>query len=348
MIPHSRPTIDEKDALAVAEVVRSGLLAQGEKVRSLEEGMALCSGKRHAAAVSSGTAALHLSLESLGIGREDFVALPSFACSALLHSVGMTGAAPLLIDIDASTLQMDLEDLRKRITKKTRAIILPHAFGFPVDPGPFLEFGVPVIEDCAQAIGARLRENPVGSFGAVSVFSFYATKVLAAGEGGMVCSDSEEIILKVRDLREYDNKEDFTQRFNYKMTDIHAALGLSQLKRIDRFIERRRKIAQIYEQSFSSLPLILPRGIPQGDPIYFRYVIQLPEGMEIEKFIRRMRQKGIVCMRPVFKPLHHLLKQRGFPGTDTAWKRSVSVPIYPGLRGDQITTVIEAIKGFFG
>ncbi|MBI5185560.1 MAG: DegT/DnrJ/EryC1/StrS family aminotransferase [Nitrospinae bacterium] len=343
MVPHSKPTLDEEDARAVADVVHSGYIAEGEKVLAFEAESARLAGKKYAAAVSSGTAALHLSLLSLGIGSGDFVALPSFVCASLFHAIGMAGAKPLLVDIDPATFLIDQADLEKKIMQGAKAVIVPHPFGFPEDMESIRRFGVPVLEDCAQSIGARLGGKPVGAFGEISLFSFYATKVLATGEGGMACSDSLETISRIKDWREYDNKGDLAQRFNYKMTDIQAALGLSQLKKLDGFIKRRREIAGLYDQRFSGLPVMLPQKMPGREPIYFRYVIQLRDGSRVEEFLAGARDRGAACMRPIFKPLHRLLGQGGFPGTDAAWERSVSIPIYPGLREDEIETVINAV-----
>jgi dTDP-4-amino-4,6-dideoxygalactose transaminase len=346
MIPHSKPTLDEDDACAVAEVVRSGFIAQGEKVLAFEAKAARLAGKKFAAAVSSGTAGLHLSLLSLGISPGDSVALPSFVCSSLLHALGMVGAKPLLVDIDPATFLMDTVDMERRVKHGAKAVIVPHPFGFPEEMETLQRLGIPVIEDCAQSIGARLGGRPVGAFGEISLFSFYATKVMATGEGGMACSDSLETISRIKDWREYDNKGDLTQRFNYKMTDIQAGLGLSQIKKLPGFVERRREIARLYDQRFAALPVILPPRMSGREPIFFRYVLQLRDGSRVEEFLSSAREKGVACMRPIFKPLHRILGLSGFPGTDTAWDRSVSIPIYPSLKEEEIETIIDAVLGF--
>lgn len=343
MIPHSRPAFDEKDAQAVAEVVRSGFVAEGEKVRVFEEKVAKAAGKKFGAAVSSGTAALHLSLLSLGIGPGHEVALPSYVCSSLLHAVRMAGMEPLLVDAMPGDFHMDPAHLEKHITAKTKAAIVPHPFGFLADLTPFKKMGIPIIEDCAQSIGATLGGRPAGSFGDLSIFSFYATKVLAAGEGGMVCSDSEEIISKIRDLRGYDNKDDDVPRFNYKMTDLQAALGISQLEKLEGFIRRRREIARRYDESFSSLSLLLPSVKDRDGSIYFRYIVRLLLGRGVDDFINQMGAEGVVCMRPIHKPLHRILGQKDFPCADEAWERSVSIPLYPALRDDEVERIMAAV-----
>ena len=343
MIPHSKPLFDEKDAQAVAEVVRSGFVAEGEKVHVFEKKVAETAGKKFGAAVSSGTAALHLSLLSLGIGPGHVVALPSYVCSSLLHAVRMAGAEPLLVDAMPGDFHMDPAHLEKNITARTKAVIVPHPFGFLADLASFKKLGIPIIEDCAQSIGATLGGRPAGAFGDLSIFSFYATKVLATGEGGMVCSDSEEIISRVRDLRGYDNKDDDIRRFNYKMTDLQAALGISQLEKLEGFIQRRRDIARRYDESFASLPLVLPSVKDRNGSIYFRYIIRLPLGRSVEGFMDQMGAEGVVCMRPIHKPLHRILSQKGFPCADEAWERSDSVPLYPGLKEKEVERIMAAV-----
>ena len=219
VIPHSRPTLDGGDVSSVSEVIRSGQIVQDEVVGEFEKKVAKYIGVNGAAATSTGTSALHLSLLALGIKKGDHVAIPGFVCSALLNVVKYVGAHPILVDVDPETYNIDVHDLRKKIKKTTRAIILPHQFGLPADIDEVMSLGVPVIEDCAQAIGAVYKGEKTGSFGTLSCFSFYATKVLSTGEGGMVVSNSRKLLKKIRDLREYDNKKNYSIRYNYKMTD---------------------------------------------------------------------------------------------------------------------------------
>ncbi|MDP3286082.1 MAG: DegT/DnrJ/EryC1/StrS aminotransferase family protein, partial [Desulfobacterales bacterium] len=223
IIPHSRPTIDQEETAAVVSVLQSGQLAQGEQVLYFEKALALLIGVVGAVAVSSGTAALHLALLALEIGEDDEVVIPSFVCPALLNAIRYVRAVPVLADINPETFNMDVRDLRKRLTGKTKAIIVPHIFGLPADIREIVSLGVPVIEDCAQSLGSRYEGSPAGSFGALSVFSFYATKVICTGEGGMIASGDSQLLGKIRDLRDYDEKDDGRLRYNYKLTDLQAA-----------------------------------------------------------------------------------------------------------------------------
>jgi len=267
MIPHSRPTINKRDIEAVSEVIRSGKLSQGQKVEEFEKSLASYIGVKGAVALSSGTAALHLSLLCLGIREGDEVIIPSYTCSALLNAVMITGAVPRFADIERDTYNIDpdiVENyLRKKKKTRAKAIILVHSFGEPADIDSFLDiskrYGIQIIEDSAQALGATYKGRKVSSYGLISVLSFYATKVITTGEGGMLLSNSSDIINRAKDIREYDKKERFKLRYNYKMTDMAAALGLSQLKKLPSFIKRRKGIAHTYDSVLKREKKNLPK-----------------------------------------------------------------------------------------
>ncbi len=341
MITHSKIVLDEEDIAGVADVLRSGLLVQGKVVSSLEEKLASFIGVRHAVAVSSGTAALHLALISLGIGHGSEVIIPSYVCTALLNAVHYVRATPVLVDIDPYTYNISAEQVEKAINKKTGAIVVPHMFGLPADMDAILTLGVPVIEDCAQSAGARFRGQYTGSLGRISIFSLYATKMLCAGEGGLILSDDPDLIARARDLRDYDEKETYALRYNYKLTDIQAALGKSQLKKLPSFIEKRQKIAGLYHASLEQVVSRIP-SVPEGkEHIYYRYVIPVddPTG-----FMDKMREKEIMCRRPVFKPLHRYLDLSGYEVTEEVWSKAISIPIYPSLTEIDAHRIVDAIK----
>jgi dTDP-4-amino-4,6-dideoxygalactose transaminase len=338
VIPHSRPTLGKDEIRRAAEVIESGHIAQGEKVREFENAFAAGIGVNEAVAVSSGTAALHLTLLGMGIGAGDEVIMPSFVCSALLNAVHYTGASPVPADIHPHTYNLDPVDVKKRITARTRAIIVPHLFGLPADLDALSKLNVPIIEDCAQAVGSAYKSRPVGVFGHAAIFSFYATKVMTTGEGGIVISNSPELIDHVRDLREYDNCADYKIRYNYKMTDIQAAIGLSQLARLEEFIRRRRTIAEQYFSAFKAKGLKLPPHDP--DHIYYRFVIE--STTNAVAWIQAAAKK-ITCSLPVHKPLHRLLKLDGYPNTEQAFQQAVSIPLYPSLTEKELYRILEAV-----
>ncbi len=348
MIPHSRLTIDEKDTEALSEALLSGHIAQGERVRKFEEEMARFLGVRGCVATSSGTAALHLSLIALGIGEGDHVLLPTYVCTALLNAVHYVGATPVLVDIHPRSFNLDVRDLKARLTPRSKAIILPHMFGLPADIDEIMALGIPVIEDCAQAVGATFRGKPVGSFGALAVFSFYATKVMTTGEGGMVASHSEDLLEKVRDLRTYDEKEDYRLRFNYKMTDLQGALGLSQLAKLADFISRRRKIARLYSAGLKGLPVELPQEREDRKHLFFRYIVGT--GRPIAAILQAFEKKSVCCRRPIYEPLHRLLglESGGFPTAEEVAENALSLPIYPSLKEEEVEHVIKAAQEILG
>ena len=342
VIPHSRPTLDESDLFSVAEVIRSGRIVQGEVVEKFEKKVAKFIGVDGAVAINTGTSALHLSLLAIGIKKGDYVAMPSFVCTALLNAVRYVGAHPTLVDIDPETYNIDIRDLKKRVKRSTKAIILPHLFGLPADIDNILSLGIPVIEDCAQAIGAVYKGEKAGSFGRLSCFSFYATKVLSTGEGGMVVSDSRSLLKKIRDFREYDNKKSYSVRYNYKMTDIQAAMGISQLKKLHSFLLRRVEIAKRYSsalQEFCNTPSIRYKDRKH---IFFRFPIQIQGS--VSKALNFFSERGVTCARPVFKPIHKYLQVNGFSNTDTVWNNTISIPIYPSLTDKEICKILDVLR----
>jgi len=338
-IPLSRPTLGEEEVEAAAAVIRSGWISQGEVVRRFEQAFAEAMGVGQAVSTSSGTAALHLVLVALGIGPSDEVILPSFVCSALLNAVFYTGATPVLAEIHPDTYNLDADEVKQRLSRRTRAVIVPHMFGLPADLDPLLALDVPIIEDCAQAVGATYRGRPVGSFGHAAIFSFYATKVMATGEGGMVVSNCEKLITAIRDLNEYDRQSIYITRYNYKMTDLQAAVGLAQLKKLEGFARRRREIADAYRLALQAMDI----GLPVRDPghIYFRYVID--SRSDVQARIEGLRQQGIGCDRPIFMPLHRLLNRPGYPLTERCWENALSLPIYPSLTPEELDRILHAI-----
>lgn len=326
MIPHSAPCLGEDEAAAAVRVLRSGRLAQGEEVSAFERECADFLGWRYGVAVNSGTSALHLALGALGVRDNDPVAVPSYACAALITAVGLQRARSVLCDIGP-----DLNLDPSGVPRDCVAAIVPHLFGAPAT----LPTGVKIIEDIAQSMGG----NPAGRT-PVAITSFYATKLMTTGEGGMLLTNNEDFAEHARDRRDYDNRDEFVLRNNYKMTDIAAAVGRVQLGRLLQFLARRRAIAKQYQAAFAGLPMRLPN--PEGH-VFFRYVIETRHRDELEMYLR---ERGVEAKRPVYRPAHHYLGG-DFPNAERAHRECLSLPLYPALNDAEIDHVIESVRGFF-
>ncbi len=326
MIPHSRPSIGLEETAAVNAVLQSGHLAQGRQVESFERACAEFAGRRFAVAVSSGTAALHMALEALAVPAGERVAMPSYCCAALLTAVELNGSVPCLCDI-GDDFNLDAGS----IPPGTRAAIVPSLFGSPARV-PACDL---VIEDVAQSFG-----GPAGRAAPAAVTSFYATKLITTGEGGMFFTDDAGLAEFVRDRRDYDNRPDFLRRHAYKMTDFQAAMGLVQLRRLPEFIRRRREIAQQYHDLLNGLPMRLPEH-PQH--VYFRYVIATNQRDTLEKWLNA---RQIEAKRPVYQPAHHYLGGQ-FPLSQRAHDEALSLPIYPDLTDAEVGYIATSIIKFW-
>ena len=340
MIPHSRPSLGEDDARAVARVVRGGQIAQGPEVAAFERELAAQLGVPAAAAVSSGTIALELALRALDVGSGDDVVAPTYTCDALHHAIVRVGARPVLADVDPETQALALEDVRRRLTPRTRAIVVVHAFGRAVDVTPFLALGIPLVEDCAQALGAVVNGRAAGAAGAAAVCSFYATKLLTTGEGGAVAGASAAVA-RVRDAREYDERADLVPRVNAKLTDMQAALGRSQLARLEAFIARRRAIAGRYRVGLAGVACVLPEDAGVAH-VYHRFIVQVAR--PVDGVITALASRGVTARRPVFRPLHRATGAAGYPEAERLWERSLSLPCYPALADREVDAVTAALR----
>lgn len=330
-IPHSKPTLSGQEELSVAKVLRSAYIAEGPLVRKFEREFAHLIRRPDAVALNSGTAALHLALLALGVKKGDEVIIPDYTCATVMSAVRYTGATPILADINEHDFNISLKSTTRLITRRTKAIIAAHMFGMPLDVRPFGEFGIPVIEDCAQALGAKIGNKPVGREGDLAIFSFYATKMITTGHGGMVVAKSQRLLERVRDLKEFDERQNYAVRYNYKMTDIEAALGLTQLGKLGSFIKKRTNVAKFYNSALQGAEITLPALSKAAQPVFYRYVVRLRKNRDA--VIRALLKKGIEVKPPVFKPLHRYLGLSGkrYPVTERIFRSAISLPIYPSL-----------------
>jgi dTDP-4-amino-4,6-dideoxygalactose transaminase len=324
----------------VAAVVRRGWVAPGPEVDAFERELAGRLATEAVAVVSSGSMALELALRALQVGPGHEVVIPTYVCDALHHAVVRAGATPVLADADPATLSLSAATVRVRLSPRTRAVIVPHAFGLAADLRPLLALGVPIVEDCAQTLGARLDERPVGSLGTLAVCSFYATKMLTTGEGGAVAGPAA-LVERVRDLRDYDERDDLTPRVNAKLSDLAAALGRSQLARLDTFVARRRAVADRYRQRLRGAPCATPPEAG-GRHVYHRFVVEVDRSPDDVR--AALHARGVAARRPVYRPAHRALGLGGFPEADRLWERALSLPCYPSLTEAEVDTVVGALR----
>ena len=344
-IPHSRPDVGEKELGALREAIESGWLAQGPKVAALESAVAESIGSsRPGVALSSGTAALYVALRALQVGEGDEVLIPAFACASLAQAVHYTGATPRFVDCDPATLNPDPDDARRKLSEDTRACIVPHLFGLPADIEPFLELGPPVIEDCAQTLGVQHRGRAVGSFGALTVCSFYATKLVAGGEGGMLLGADEDVLARARELRDCEDPAGKEWSFNFKMSDLCAAVAGVQLSRLIELLARRRSLAELYRAALDGLACDLPPAADERNHAYFRFVVMLHRD-ELESVLSECRLRGLACSRPVGRLMPAVFAALdALPGCKQAWERGCSVPLYPALSDEEVPLVTSRFR----
>jgi dTDP-4-amino-4,6-dideoxygalactose transaminase len=347
VIEHSKPTIGQEELEAVAEVIRSGLLAQGEITRKFEEELSAfitCSG---GVATSTGTLALYMALLSIDIQPGDEIIIPSYVCRSVLNAVQYCGAKPVLCDVNLDDYNICFEDAKKKISPKTKAIIIVHMFGSPAEIDKFKELGLYIIEDCAHSIGATYKGKKVGSWGDLSIFSFEGTKLIIAGEGGMVLTTSEKLLDRLRRLKEPDSL-DYNTKYVFRMTNIQAAIGRVQLLRLPHFIKRRREIAQQYNSEFKILDIELPKIPEHGEHIFHRYMIKIKGN--IQELMDQCFKKGVKVKQPVKPyPLHRYLNMdsKDFPNTELIMNSAVSIPIYPLLSDEQLGLITNVIREHF-
>ncbi|GJL65079.1 MAG: aminotransferase DegT [Nitrospirales bacterium] len=342
-IPHSKPQLGCAELAALTEVIESKQISQGPRIAAFEHAMADYVGVAGGVAVSSGTVALYLALQALGVQEDDEVIMPSYVCAAPWVAAIRLGATPIIVDIEPGTFAIDPEAVKTAITTRTRAIVVPHLFGLPADLKRLRTFGVPLVEDCAQTLGASQANVRVGTVGDVSVCSFFATKLLCAGEGGMVLSNDDAVLEKIRGFREFDERPQLSMDcFNFKMTDLQASLGMCQLTKLDSALVRRAVIANRYATELGCLPVSLPH-IPQDRThIYYRYVLSVSQ--PLDDLLGRLHNRGLQCRRPIYKPLHSYVNLQGrYPVSEQAFVSSLSLPIYPSLTDKEVDWIIKVL-----
>jgi perosamine synthetase len=364
-IPLSSPDINEQDIEAVTAVLRTPQLSLGPKLVEFERSIAGYLGASDAVAVSSGTSALHLCIRALGISDGDEVIVPSFAFVAVANAVRYERAIPVFVDVDSATLNLDPERLEAAITNRTKAIILVHTFGVPAEIDRILEVskrhGLAVIEDACEAIGAEYCGRKVGTFGDVATFAFYPNKQITTGEGGAVVTNDVQIASRVRSLRNQGigapgNWLAYTEvGYNYRLSEINCALGISQLERLDPILERRESVARHYDSRLSSIPRLRRPALvlPNRKISWFVYIVRLGESFsEIHRDWIYEEMKGLgIALGRYFGPIH---LQPAYSNqsehkpilavTEFEAQRSLALPFFNQIRGEQVDEVSESLS----
>jgi dTDP-4-amino-4,6-dideoxygalactose transaminase len=376
-LPYCLPFIGEEEIAEVADSLRSGWLTTGPKVQRFERDFAAYAGAKHAIAVNSCTAALHISLAALDIGPGDEVIVPTLTFCATANVVAHLGATPLIVDVDRN-YQLSTEAVMRAIGPRTKAIVPVHYAGQACSLQEILALagshGIPVVEDAAHAAGADYQGAKIGSHGRAVCFSFYAIKNMTTGEGGMITSNDDELAARMRLLALHGMSRDAWNRYaeagswyyeviepgyKYNMTDVQAALGIHQLRRLDGFIRRRLEIAAMYDNAFSDLPeMLLPPRLPGRNHTFHLYPIQLQAGrlqLNRAEFIEELRARNIGTSVH-FIPLHrhpfyrerYGYRPEQFPVAEEIYRGLLSLPIYPKMTDQDAGDVIAAVREVVG
>ena len=364
-IPVCEPFLTGKEMEYVMDCLRTNWISSaGKYVNEFEQRFAEYIGCKYGISTTSGTTALHLALAALKIGRGDEVIVPAFTMIAPVFAVVYTGAKPVLVDADPETWNIDVNKIEEKITPNTKAIIPVHIYGHPCDMDPIMEiaekYNLWVIEDAAEAHGAEYKGKKVGSFGHVSCFSFYANKIITTGEGGMVVTNDEKIAERARRLKDqaYSPERRFLHTdigFNYRMTNIQAAIGLAQLEHIDEFVEMRRRNAYLYNSRLKDVPgITLPPEKEWAKNVYWMYSILIEEnefGMSRDKLMEELAKKGIET-RSFFIPMHKqpaflsmgLFKGKTYSIAEEISEKGFYLPSSSGLKKEKIEYICEIIR----
>lgn len=369
MIPYGKQTIEQDDIQAVVDVLKSDFLTTGPKIAEFEQTVADYVGAKYAVAISNGTSALHAACFAAGIGPGDEVITTPLTFAASANCVLYCGGTPVFADVDPKTYNIDPEDIRRKITDRTKAIIAVHLAGQPCDMDAIhsiaREHGLIVIEDGAHALGSVYKGKRVGSLSDMTTFSFHPVKPITTGEGGMIVTDNEDFYKKMVLFRSHGITRDdsmmtrndgpwFYQQFdlgyNYRITDIQCALGCSQMKKLDRFLARRKEIVARYNEAFADCDnIITPYQLSDTESGWHLYIVQV-KNCDRRQVFEAMREKGIgvnVHYIPVY--MHPYYQEHGYENVHCAnaeeiYSHIISLPLYPGLTSEQQDYVIDTLK----
>src|SRR5207302_1470463 len=360
MIPIARPILGEEDLAAVKEVLASGMLAQGPKVRAFEAAFARDLGRKHGIAVANGTAALHIALLAHNIGNGGEVVVPPLTFFATASTVLQCGAKPVFVDVDGKVYNIDPAKVRASVTRKTAAIMPVHLYGQTAEMEPILEVAkensIPVVEDAAQAHGAEYHGKKAGNLGDTACFSFYATKNMTTGEGGMIVTDNDEIAEKARLLRDHGQTSKYPHvlvGYNYRRTKIAAAIGPVQLQKLDGWVKQRRANALALTNGLDGIEGLVPPA--EGNWMvhsYYQYIVRREDSFPLsrDEIVRRLNEDGIGCRPSYPMPLYRqkALRDLGIRGrcpvAEDIIPRLFELPVHPGVGPAEIERILAAVE----
>ena len=359
MIPIAKPIIHEDEISAVTAVLRSGIIAQGSKVEEFEKEFAGFVSTKYAVAVNSGTAALHIALLAHGIGKGDEVITSPFTFIATANSILFTGARPVFADIEEETFNVAPDRITEKITPRTKAIMPVHLYGQPCDMKRIMktaqEHNLIVIEDACQAHGAEYEGKKAGSFG-TGCFSFYPTKNMTTGEGGMITTNDKHIVQKARMIRSHGQRERYFHEilgYNYRMTDIAAAIGLCQLEKLEDFNNKRIANAEFLTRRLSGVKgLVPPQVRPDVKHVFHQYTVKITQdfGISRDELRQKLLDKGVAAEIYYPLPIHkqHLYQSLGYNdhllNSEKAAREVLSLPVHPSLTEEDLENVVRAIQ----
>lgn len=360
----SRPYLDEEDISAVVEVLKSGNLVQGSKVLELETQIKDLFGVSQCSAVSNGTASLHLALLALGVGKDDEVIVPAFSYIATANVVELVGAIPVFVDIDLATFNLDVSKVEEKITPKTKCIMPVHEFGLCADMNPILElskkYKIPIIEDAACAVGAKYKGNYAGTFGEFASFSLHPRKSITSGEGGILVSNSIELDIKIKTLRNHGiEPNSFPMKFveagfNYRLTDFQAAMVSSQMRRLETILTTKAKLVKIYynllRRDIISLPFV-PSGSEHSWQTFHVVLNNQTTRDKLQEYLKKNQvfvNYGAQCMPEMdfYKNKYHFDSQQDFPNAYKAYSCGLALPLCETTTEGEINFVCELINKF--
>lgn len=365
-LPVMEPSLGGNELKYVTDCIASGWISsQGHYITRFEKAFGEHHGGLHSLCVSSGTTALHVALVALGIGPGDEVLVPDLTFAATANVVIHCGATPVIVDVEESTWTLDVGDLEKKITPRSRAIIPVHLYGHPCDMDAIMSVArkhdLRVIEDCAESLGAEFRGRKTGTIGDVGCFSFFANKIITTGEGGMVLTKDAGLHERMNLLRDHGMQKDrrywhLYPGFNYRMTNLQAAIGLAQMEQLNRFLQQKESLGRRYSEGLRDVPgIVLPPNAEWAKNIYWLYSIVIePDrlGMDRDAFSAKLQQAGIDS-RPFFHPLHAqppylAYASGGYPVTTSLAARGLSLPSANNLKDEDIDRVCEVIRSIVG